>query len=260
MNNENSTTNAECDITGSIENKSVQMLSNDITQKKVSGIYKIINKVNGKYYVGSSKDIHHRWIANHRKELMHQYHSNDHLQKAWNKYGRDSFELVIVDRIEVSSLKVVEQKYLDIAKSERDRCYNMNFLSDRVEMTMETRRKLSQSKVGKSFHTEEGKARQRLAISGKNNRWYGISRSGDKNPFWKGGVTHPHCLECGKQIYYGHTKCVTCFNKSLQINPPVDIINNMKYLYLTKGYKISREYAIQHGVTSSGRFYRLVKQ
>jgi len=28
---------------------------------KISGIYKIVNKVNGKYYVGSSNDIERRW-------------------------------------------------------------------------------------------------------------------------------------------------------------------------------------------------------
>ena len=119
MNNENSTTNAECDITGSIVNKSVPMPSIDTTREKVSGIYKIVNKVNGKYYVGSSRDIRKRWRSDHRKELTYNYHSNDYLQKAWNKYGGDSFELVIVERVELCELQKVEQKYLDIAKSQQ---------------------------------------------------------------------------------------------------------------------------------------------
>ena len=48
------------------------------------GIYKIINKVNGKYYVGSSLNINKRWSV-HKSALSKNKHHNDHLQNAWNK-------------------------------------------------------------------------------------------------------------------------------------------------------------------------------
>src|ERR1035437_367642 len=43
---------------------------------KISGIYKIINKVNNKYYVGSSNDVKKRW-REHRGELKKKIHVND---------------------------------------------------------------------------------------------------------------------------------------------------------------------------------------
>ena len=62
----------------------------------ISGIYKIVNKIDGKYYVGSSCDIHRRWKT-HIYYLTRNRHINDYLQNAWNKYGNNSFELLIVE-------------------------------------------------------------------------------------------------------------------------------------------------------------------
>jgi len=55
----NETTLKECDTTGNTPNKKESTPLNDITnvKEKISGIYKIINKVNGKYYVGSSTNL-----------------------------------------------------------------------------------------------------------------------------------------------------------------------------------------------------------
>ena len=49
---------------------------------KTSSIYKIINKINGKYYVGSTKNTKKRW-RNHKWNLNHKCHHNDYLQKAF---------------------------------------------------------------------------------------------------------------------------------------------------------------------------------
>tara|TARA_R110000868_G_C10688432_1_gene748089 strand:- start:38 stop:742 length:705 start_codon:yes stop_codon:yes gene_type:complete len=63
-----------------------------------SGIYKIINVVNNKFYVGSSVDLRKR-KSKHFSELRHNKHNNKHLQRAWNKYGEDSFIFVIVEEL-----------------------------------------------------------------------------------------------------------------------------------------------------------------
>ena len=93
------------------------------------GIYKIINEVNGNYYVGSSKTIVQRW-GEHKLDLMRKVHDNKHLQSAWDMYGPDKFKFVVVEEVEhpeYSELLVVEQRYLDIAKSEQSKVYNMKF-------------------------------------------------------------------------------------------------------------------------------------
>ena len=63
---------------------------------KNSGIYKITNLINKKYYIGSSLDIKRRW-KEHRRNLIKNKHNNIHLQKSWNKYGENSFLFEIIE-------------------------------------------------------------------------------------------------------------------------------------------------------------------
>lgn len=161
---------------------------------KISGIYKIINKINGKYYVGSSLNIKTRWY-NHNKHLKGNYHPNEHLQSAWNKYNKENFEFVLIeklDNIDNDGLLLVEQKYLDIAKMEKDKCYNKSFLAGRVEMTDEIKKKISISHMGDKNpfygnhsmsgenhpmfgkrHTEETKLKMKNSHSGNKNHNFG---------------------------------------------------------------------------------------
>ena len=53
---------------------------------KVSGIYKITNLINGKFYVGSSSNVRHR-LYEHLSKLRRQIHSNQHLQHSFSLYG-----------------------------------------------------------------------------------------------------------------------------------------------------------------------------
>lgn len=118
----------------------------------VSGIYKIINKTNGKYYIGSSKNIKYRWY-NHKTNLICNKHHNDHLQNAWNKYGKLEFDFVIVEEIPEEKLLLKEQQYLDIAKTEIDKCYNTKFITGGGaygEVLVDTRNKMSKKKEGEN--------------------------------------------------------------------------------------------------------------
>jgi group I intron endonuclease len=91
---------------------------------KTSGIYKIVNKINGKYYIGSAKDVYDRW-SDHKKDLKKTRHHNRHLQRAWDKYGRENFELVIVETCAPEALLDREQEHLTHCKSVPDTNYNM---------------------------------------------------------------------------------------------------------------------------------------
>jgi group I intron endonuclease len=63
---------------------------------KLSGIYTITNKVNGKLYIGSSNDMKGR-LSSHKSCLKRNLHRNTHLQRAWNKYGESNFEFEILE-------------------------------------------------------------------------------------------------------------------------------------------------------------------
>ena len=62
------------------------------------GIYKITNKQNDKFYIGSSTNIEMRWYA-HKSYLRRNVHANQHLQNAWNKYGEDNFIFSILPKV-----------------------------------------------------------------------------------------------------------------------------------------------------------------
>lgn len=80
--------------------------------QKICGVYKITNLVNGKIYVGSSKDINKRWYQ-HKNSLTNDTHGNLHLQNAWNKYGGQNFKFEIIEECEPSVQFEREQFYLN---------------------------------------------------------------------------------------------------------------------------------------------------
>ncbi len=92
---------------------------------KISGIYRITNLNNGKYYIGSSNDCKSRWRG-HRRALKNNRHDNPYLQNAWNKYGESAFKFEVIDQVPIDLLVSFEQFYLDFISLEKDMMYNIN--------------------------------------------------------------------------------------------------------------------------------------
>lgn len=88
------------------------------------GIYKIINVVNNKFYVGSAVDLKRR-KARHFSELRNGRHNNRHLQAAWVKYGEQAFVFVVVEEVTPDAdLLAVENGWLKDHVG-KDYCYNI---------------------------------------------------------------------------------------------------------------------------------------
>ena len=148
-------TNDVCDTIGDTNILKKPVPSTATT--KISGIYKIVNKVNRKYYVGSSKDIiHYRWIQ-HKRALRANRHKNDYLQNAWNKYGEDNFEIIILKQIPPKFLLEEEQNYLNIAQSEQHKCYNLKFKSEGGNLSAYSLKKIGDVHRGKPLRIETKK-------------------------------------------------------------------------------------------------------
>jgi group I intron endonuclease len=155
---------------------------------KISGIYKIINETNGNYYVGSSSNIQKRFY-DHKRLLNKNRHNNPKLQNAWNKYEKSVWSYSVIENVQSNDLLLIEQKYLDIAKSEPDKTYNICFdaiapMRNRVH-NKTTKEKMSKThkklKIHFEFrHTEEQKQRQSNLMKGR--------YIGSKNPNF--GKTH----------------------------------------------------------------------
>ena len=77
-----------------------------INLDKKTGIYQIRNIINNKIYIGQSLNIKTRFLQ-HKQALRKNRHPNQHLQNAWNKYGKSNAvaiygtmkEKVIIERI-----------------------------------------------------------------------------------------------------------------------------------------------------------------
>lgn len=63
--------------------------------KNISGIYKITNVINNKFYIGSAFNLNQRYNR-HKRELILNIHSNKKLQNSANKYGVNNFKFEIL--------------------------------------------------------------------------------------------------------------------------------------------------------------------
>lgn len=140
--------------------------------RRVSGIYQILNAVNGKRYVGSAVNLQNRQ-QNHWSALKRGDHGNQHLQRAFNKHGESVFLFKIIeyasDLRSNQPLKQFllkrEQYYFGILKPE----YNLlptagNNLGHVV--SSKTRRKLSTAGLGR-IPSEETRQKIGKALAGR---------------------------------------------------------------------------------------------
>lgn len=88
------------------------------------GIYMIRNKINNKVYIGQTIDIDNRWMQ-HRSRLKCENHENKHLQAAYNLYGKDAFEYVLLEECNEDELDEKEIFYIQYYDS-----YNTGYNKD----------------------------------------------------------------------------------------------------------------------------------
>lgn len=83
-----------------------------ISNKKISGIYMILNIVNGKFYIGSSVNVNKR-LLHHKNSLNKNKHHSILLQRAFNKYGKENFIFQLVEECKIEECLKREQIWLD---------------------------------------------------------------------------------------------------------------------------------------------------
>lgn len=104
---------------------------------KICGVYRNTNTITGDFYIGSSKDAKRRW-KDHKCPSNLKKQPNNQLYQDMKKYGIDKFVFEILEEVEESSLKEIEQKFIEKLQP----TYNqMNANGRNVERYKETNRK-----------------------------------------------------------------------------------------------------------------------
>jgi len=139
----------------------------------VPGIYAIVNTVNGHRYVGSSVNIRFR-LQEHVRALKNGTH-NKRLQNAWNKYGENAFQFVILEQCERNRKIMLEREQFYIDEQSE---YNLSKIAAFCDWTG---RKHSESTKAKLSCAHKGKI-----LSETHKRQIGESGRGKKRPLETG--------------------------------------------------------------------------
>ncbi len=129
---------------------------NSFKELKETGIYKIKNKLNNKFYIGSAsyKNGILKRLRYHKLTLLNNSHSNKHLQSVVNKYGIENFIITVLEFCEPEKCIEREQYYLDLLNPE----YNiLKFarIAKGCILSEEARNKISSSKKELYSNPEE---------------------------------------------------------------------------------------------------------
>jgi len=114
-----------------------------------SGIYRIINLINGNFYIGSAKNLKIRKKL-HFNRLRKGNHDNRHLQYAYNSYGENNFRFEILIYCDMCNLLLYEQQCIDKFNPE----YNIRKIATSnlgLKHTAEAKSKISKSALGNKY-------------------------------------------------------------------------------------------------------------
>jgi len=161
--------------------------------KVIIGIYQIKNKINQKSYIGKSKNI---------KSRFHQHKQRPPvlLEKAFNKYGIENFDFLILEECLFEQLNEREIYYIDSLKPEYNlTCggtggdtFSLQAIKRKKEIsekkrqkmlgfkrTEENKQNISKAKKGKKIdpHSEERKQKMSEAHLGEKNHFFGKKHS-----------------------------------------------------------------------------------
>lgn len=150
----------------------------------ISGIYKITNLITQDSYIGSSVNIIQR-KNKHFSDLNLNKHFSLHLQRSYNKHGKQNFSFEILAKAPKEYLIKLEQWFLDKLKP----TFNKREIAESnlgVVFTEEHRRKIGEANK-KRIISEEQKLKMSNSLKGRKLSKEHISkmsfnRKGEKNP------------------------------------------------------------------------------
>lgn len=135
-----------------------------------SGIYKIVNLVNGKYYIGSAVNLGKRKL-NHWSDLRTNKSRSPYLQRAWNKHGEKNFRFRVLFFCEPNDTLLYEQRCLDILCPFDRRGYNIRINAESalgIKWTKRQRMNYRKARLGIPTKKRSAETRKRMSEGAKN--------------------------------------------------------------------------------------------
>lgn len=204
-----------------------------------SGIYKIINLLDGNLYIGSSININKRFKY-HLYLLQKNKHHSKHLQNAWNKYGKNNFRFEFIENVNSEKKKLTEREqfYLDNLKPTYNTCkkaYSCLGINSGENHPRAKLNLVQVNEIRKQLLNRKQSHKTRKDIADQ----FGISLSTIKYI----------------KSYYGW-KDSSNYKKQFKIKLNLTIANNIRKDYLSGDYK-QKELAIKYGITKQQTSYIL---
>ena len=128
---------------------------------EVTCIYKIVNIINNKMYVGSAINFRKRKNL-HLKNLRDNKHHSKYLQSSYNKHGVENFEFCIIELCDRNKILEREQYYIDALKPQYNVCKSVEKSRLGLKSSPEHIAKIVAANTGKPKSKEH---RERLRIA-----------------------------------------------------------------------------------------------
>ncbi len=127
-----------------------------------SGIYRILNTVSGRVYVGSAANVNTR-CSRHFWCLRNGKHPSPLLQSTFDKHGESNFQISVLELCDRSLLIEREQYWIDTCEAFGEKGYNLSpvaYSCAGIKRSAETKSRMSASMKGK---TKSDSHRQKLS-------------------------------------------------------------------------------------------------
>lgn len=218
----------------------------------ICGIYKITNKINGKVYIGQSRDIKQRW----RREKSGAFSPgnvdyNCSRSKAFRKYGIENFTFEVIEECSIEALNEKEKYWANYYNSYVPNGYNEALCGDYSSHTTSLKNigivkqiifdlkntTLSGIELGHKY----GVSDQTISDINNGRSW---RFDEEKYPIRSRIRKVSYCKNCGKEITYGHNYCKTCADICFRKVERPDKMTLLKEIATTSFVAVGKKYGV----------------
>lgn len=189
------------------------------------GIYKIENLINGKVYIGQSKNIKKRWTAHRTNAFNHNSKQYDlALYRSIRKYGLENFSFMVLEETLIEDLDNREKYWIEYYDSHnKEKGYNLTDGGSSATSATLTRKQVDEIKLLLETDMSQQDIADKYNINQRS-----ISYINTGETWIDNGRIYPirsfsilandkkyYCQHCGKEIVTKSASlCVDCYNAS----------------------------------------------